>query len=228
MRPSNIFLAVITLLSVGLLFLFGITVLPTLGGGGGAAVNANADQAVQALTVPVVDFANPQRGATEPAVTVVEYGDHQCAPCAAMEQDLDKVAQDYPGKVRVVWKDFPNKDLHPDALAAAETARCAGLQGKFWEMHDIMLANTGSTGPDNRYLMAKQLGLDVPSLTSCVDAATTEPLVLRDVEEALRLRIDGTPYLFIGNRRVSGAVGYDQLKGFVGAAIAGAASAAGR
>lgn len=221
MRPSNVFIAATFLVSTGLLILFGITALSPLGGSRQEQVEADAARA-EALTRPKVDFGNPGRGAEDPAVTIVEYGDHHCEPCADMERDLLRILADFPGRVRVVWKDFPNKDLHPDALAAAEGARCAGLQGAFWEFHDLLLANQGATGNENRTAMAGQLGLDLESFRACMDTASTQPAVLRDVEEALRLRIDGTPYLFIGDRRVSGAVGYDQIRTFVEAALAGA------
>ena len=219
MRPSNIFFATIFLLATGTLILFGISTVGPMFSERRANETASSKK-LEALTKPKIDFGNPSRGAKTPALTIVEYGDHNCQPCSVMEQDLLRIISDFPDKVRVVWKDFPNKDIHPDALAAAESARCAGIQGAFWPYHDLLMANQSSTGVENRLLMATKLGLDTDSFKSCLTSQATNPTVLRDVEEALRLQVDGTPYLFMGDRRVSGSIGYDQLKTFVEAALA--------
>ena len=136
-----------------------------------------------------------------------------------MDQDLSRIITEFAGKVRVVWKDFPNDASHPDALPAAKAARCAGLQGAFWQYHDLLLANQGSTGIENHAILAQQLGLDAASFRSCAESDDMLPAVRRDAEEAVRLRLDATPYLFIGDRRVSGAVGYDALRTYVETAL---------
>jgi protein-disulfide isomerase len=136
-----------------------------------------------------------------------------------MERDLNQIITDYPNRVRVVWKDYPNEQAHPDAFASAKAARCAGLQGAFWQYHEMLLANQSATGIENHVIMAGQLGLDTESFRSCAASETMRPLILRDAEEAVRLRIDATPHIFIGDRRVSGAIGYDLLKVYVDSSL---------
>jgi protein-disulfide isomerase len=227
MRHSNPFLAAVTLASLVLLGWFGaLTLGPGIAERRAALQKAEESaKAPAAAVAPKVDFANPARGADKPAVTVVEYGDYACEPCAAMSVLLEQVSASRPGKVRTVWKDLPNPAAHPDARAAAESARCAAAQGAFWPFHDLLLANQSAAGAENRLLMARQLGLDEASFSACVETKATAALVDRDVEEAVRLQVDATPYLFIGDRRVSGLVDGSVLGSMIDAAIAKAAPA---
>ncbi len=216
MRHNNIFLAFIFLIATGLLVFYGVAVLsPTQ-----TQEQSKNAQGLTALDRPKIDFGNPRRGAEKPVVTIVEYGDYQCEPCSQMDADLQKILQDFPTKVAVVWKDFPNSSIHPAARGAAEAARCAGEQGAFWQYHDTLLANQDAISADNFSVFGTQIGIDGTSVASCVDAKTMSAVVGRDLEEALRLQITATPTIFIGDRRIEGVVGYDRLRSLVESAIA--------
>lgn len=217
MRSSNVFIALIVLAATGLLFLFGIAATAPLNP---ESADSQRMRTLTPLETPTTDFGNPQIGQTDAPVTIVEFGDYSCEPCVAVSADIATLVTEYAGKVRLVWKDFPNKALHPDAPISAEAARCAGIQGAYWEYHDLLLTNRGATGTENYLAFADTLELDKDAFRTCMDTRTTAPSVQRDFEEGLRLRVDATPYLFINERRVSGSLNRDQLKSLIDAALA--------
>ena len=104
---------------------------------GGAAVKVMLDP--PRYTVPI-SATDPTRGNAAAPVTIVEFSDYQCPFCARVNPTLAKVRETYGDRVRIVFKDFPLSN-HPQAPKAAEAARCAGDQSKYWEMHDAMFAN---------------------------------------------------------------------------------------
>lgn len=215
MRHSNAFIAVVALISTALLIFYGIAALSPIQ----PPVKTPASAALKPLDRPKVDFANPRRGAKKPLVTLVEYGDYLCEPCSQMDAALTTLLKEFPDQVAVVWKDLPNTQSHTGARNAAEAARCADLQGAFWPFHDLLIADAASANPNNFPIYAKQVGIDPASLAACLEAKTTGPMVTRDVEEGMRLRVTATPYLFINDRRIEGAIDYEQLKSLVQSAI---------
>src|SRR5256885_4962865 len=92
------------------------------------------------LTVPVsaIDHLS---GAEHAAVTLVEYGDFECPNCKQAQSAVKLLLERFDGRVRVAFRNFPLEDVHPHALAAAEAAECAGGQGKFRPMHDLLFAH---------------------------------------------------------------------------------------
>jgi protein-disulfide isomerase len=111
----------------------------------------------------------------------------------------------YPGKVRLAYRDFPLDSIHPQARRAAEAARCAHDQGKFWEYHDVLFAQSPQLALENLRRYAGQVGLDVAKFDSCLTTGTHKATVQRDLDEGNRLGITGTPSFFINGRTLSGA-----------------------
>lgn len=145
------------------------------------------------------------KGAAAAPVTLVEYGDFHCSACKRVQSTLAQVLAKYDGQIRLVYKDFPLDSIHPQARAAAEAARCAGEQGKFWEFHDrIYAGDPDATGPTmQRY--AQQLGLDLEQFETCRSTRKYQSQVHADTVEATKLGVTGTPGFFINGRFVSGA-----------------------
>jgi protein-disulfide isomerase len=216
---SSFFIGVTVLAAALVLILYGMTALTPLEPEE-ASTNAPAAASAPPLERPSVVFGNPFRGPRTAALTIVEFGDFLCEPCATVEQTLRTIVAENPEDVRVVWKDMPNTAAHGEALNAAVAARCADLQGKFWEYHDKLLDEQLSINAIAYDIFAEQLGLDLSEFKACREEGRTKPIVERDFEEGQRLRIDSTPYLFIGERRVSGALETDQLRALVEAELA--------
>lgn len=199
-------------LSALLLVIFGTLVLEN---GSRSRVNGNANLPV-ARTAPEITIVDPARGPSTPlgagGATIVVFGDYQCSYCQTLELELAAVMAARPD-VRVVWKNLPLRNQHPLAQTAAEAALCTGRQGRYFEMHDILMrsgppADVSLYGP-----LADEAGADADTLLACISSGAVKPLVDRTVDEALALGIDGVPYVFVGDRRFSGTISADDLLG---------------
>lgn len=213
MRKSSIFTSVIALLAIFFLFILGITSLP-ISQDDDLVKNAEEDT-LEPLEHPTYSFVNPVKGMQDAALTIYEFGDYTCEACAEVEQTLNLMQDEFPLQVKIVWKDFPHLGFQQEGLYSAMAARCAGLQGAFWEYHDILLANQLSINRPSLNAFAAEIRLDIPAFETCLENEETRHIVERDFEEGLRLGVDSTPYFFIGERRVSGGLNYEQLRGFI-------------
>src|SRR5260370_32324716 len=146
------------------------------------------------------------RGNPSAAVTLEEYGDFQCPPCGMFSAFLGQLEKEYDSRLRVVFRNFPLK-MHEHAREAALAAEAAGLQGRFWEMHDVLYREqeTWSKAPNVRELFesyAGTIGLDLDKFKKDMDGDKARERV--DSERALAdfLGVKATPTLFINNRPV--------------------------
>lgn len=162
------------------------------------------------IASPTVTIVDPKRGNPEAKVSIVEFSDYQCAYCRQMEPILNAALTKYPD-LQLVWKDLPDQTAHAESLNAAIAARCAGRQGKFWEYHDALFTDQDWLGSDLYPKIADELGLNATKFQACIDNGDETPIVQRNVDEAIALGVDGTPYFFIGESRISGAVKPDEL-----------------
>ena len=154
--------------------------------------------------VAVAD-TDPSLGGASAPVTIVEFSDFQCPFCQRVAPTLKQVRDKYGDKVRIVWKDFPLTQIHPEAFKAAEAAHCAGDQGKFWEYHDRLFANQQALQPESLKSYAASLGLDTAAFNSCLDSSKHGPRVSEGVAQGTRLGVNSTPMLYINGRMISGA-----------------------
>ncbi|MBI2023518.1 DsbA family protein [Candidatus Giovannonibacteria bacterium] len=149
-------------------------------------------------------------------ITLFEYGDFQCPYCGKLFNDtLPQIREDYirTGKVNMVYRHFPLNNIHSEAQKAAESAECAGEQGKFWEYHDNLYQKQTELGIDNFKMWAVSLGLDAAKFNSCLDSGKYAGLVNKDLAEGISLGIDGTPASFVNSRPVpGGAVPFSSFK----------------
>lgn len=166
-------------------------------------------------TTPTVTIADPSVGSENAPVTIVNFGDYQCEGCRDLEQTLAGLLVDFPGKIRIVWKDMPNESKHPEAVNAAIAARCAGEQDKFWEFHDLLFANQNLISSDLYTTIATELELKERSFTKCIENKETAPLVQRSYEEGIALQLAATPTIFINGERYTGATDIATLKAII-------------
>jgi protein-disulfide isomerase len=153
----------------------------------------------------VVTAGAPARGPADALVTIVEFSDFHCPFCRRVQPVLDQVRAKYDGKIKMVFRDFPIDTLHPQARAAAEAARCATEQGKFWEFHDLVFKNEADALPATLDGFAKTVGLDVPAFEACRTSGKYRNPVQTSNVEGDRLGITGTPTFFINGRILVGA-----------------------
>jgi protein-disulfide isomerase len=149
---------------------------------------------VERYRVPI-DGA-PARGGDRAKVTIVEFSDFECPYCSRLEPTLAQLLKRYGRDVRLVWKDFPLPQHH-DAMPAAVAGRAAAAQGKFWPLHDRMFSNQRALDKESLIKAGHDLGLD---LSKAFDDAQLQAAVRRDLDDARRFAVGGTPTLYINGR----------------------------
>jgi protein-disulfide isomerase len=156
-----------------------------------------APAGAERLTVPVGQDDHVI-GPENAAVTLVEYGDFQCPYCAQAHRGLLTIRQS--ASVRVVWRHYPIAEIHPRAEAAAVAAEAAGRQARFWEMHDLLLANQRRLADADLIDHAKALGLDLDRFRDDLVDDSTLARVHADARGGLESGIRGTPSFFVDGK----------------------------
>ena len=143
------------------------------------------------------------RGAKEAAVTLLEYGDFGCPHCFASWRPVESLLDRYDG-LRLIWRHFPDPQLHPGADLAAELSELAAVHGKFWEAHSLLLAGRLSFTVEGLIDVARQLELDPGEAEAALRDRTFRELVEEDIAEGERAGVHGTPTFFIDGVRLAG------------------------
>ena len=165
-------------------------------------------------------LASRSKGAPAAPIVVYEMADFQCPACRVFAlETMPAIEREYirTGKVRWVFVNFPLTSVHPNAVAAAEVALCAGRQGKFWEMHDALFlrqerwAQLGEPGP---YLiaLAESVGVARAALLHCAQTKATRPEVEADAQRALASGARSTPTFYIEGGLLVGAAPADVFR----------------
>lgn len=170
---------------------------------------------------------DPVKGNQSAPVTIVEFSDFQCPFCARFfTQTLPQIQQDYigPGKVKLVFRDFPLDSIHPNAIGASIAAHCANEQAKFWEYHNKLFegqtqwASLGASDAANTFIQyASELGLDSDNFNSCLNSTKSLDEISSDYMDGINYGVSGTPAFFIGNDKdgyvtLIGAKPYSEFK----------------
>lgn len=152
------------------------------------------------------------KGQPDAPITIVEYSDYQCPFCerhfTQTWPQLQKYIDD--GTVKYVFKDFPLTSIHPQAPKAAEAARCAGEQEKYWEMHDKLFGSQQewsgqATATDIFKKYAGELGLDQASFDTCLDSGKMKAVIDANEQEGINFGVRGTPGFFVNRTPLPGA-----------------------
>jgi Na+/H+ antiporter NhaA len=183
-------------------------------------------EALVDLAVPVDPEHDHIRGRADAPVTLVEYGDFECPYCGQAEGVLRELLRDAGDDVRYVWRHLPLTDVHPNAELAAQASEAAAAQGRFWEMHDVLLEHQDALDPSDLMRYAGELELDVERFSDDLERHSFAPRIAEDVDGADRSTVSGTPTFFVNGRRHYGAYDIDALKRAVRGARARAAIAA--
>jgi protein-disulfide isomerase len=148
------------------------------------------------------------RGDGGARVAIIEYADFECPYCGEYEKQIfPQILSTYieTGKVKYFFRDLPLPG-HARAMPAARAARCAGEQGKYWEMHDSLFARQQALSAPALLDRAQTLGLDTAKFTECQSSEKYTEDIQKSMAEAQQMRIDGTPTFFIGIVESSGDV----------------------
>lgn len=143
----------------------------------------------------------PMLGKADAPVTIVEFSDYQCPYCQRFAtQVFTQLKRDYidTGKVRYVFRDFPLTQIHPQAPKAHESAHCAGEQGQYWEMHDLLFQKQKDFSLVALSGYAGDLGLQVEAFDACVKSGKHAAAIQQDSQDGTKAGVRGTPSFIIG------------------------------
>jgi protein-disulfide isomerase len=174
-----------------------------------AALRARQIAATAEDLLDLSEDADPDRdhirGSDEALVTLLEYGDYQCPYCGQAERVVRELFESFGKELRYVWRHVPLNDVHAFAQTAAEAAEAAGAQGRFWEMHDLLMENQQALRYPDLIRHAETLGLDVERFEEELRRREYAPRIAEDVASADASGVAGTPTFFINGRRHYGA-----------------------
>ncbi len=176
------------------------------------------------LNVAAITDTDHIRGKADAPITILEYSDLECPFCKIFHQSMMRVVQEYPDKIRWVYRHAPLIQLHSKAPTEANAAECASVQGKFWEFIDVVFTATGSNNTLDLAKLpeyAKQAGVqDAAAFQKCMDANTFKNKVDAQLADGIQAGLEGTPFNMIiksdGTKtQLGGGVPYEQLKGII-------------
>jgi protein-disulfide isomerase len=159
---------------------------------------------LEPLRLAVDEAGGPARGPAEAPVTMIEFSDFECPYCRTLARNLAEVSRRYGDQVRLVFRHFPIESIHKHAMGAAKASVCAGDQGKFWEMHDLLFEGGGLAEAD-LLERAARVGLQKEPFQACVASQAAADRVKADVTAAAALGLSSTPTLFVNGRPILGA-----------------------
>lgn len=152
---------------------------------------------------PIADIAGERKHVQGSGpVTLVEFSDFQCPACLAVQAPLKEMLKKFDGKVQFVYRYFPLTQIHKNAQMSAQAAEAAGLQGKFWEMHDKLFETQnewqGISDPRDIFMKyAESLGLDAARMRLDMESQAVKDAIQVDVAAAMRYSISGTPTFYV-------------------------------
>jgi protein-disulfide isomerase len=152
---------------------------------------------------PPVTVKDHQSGNTKASSTLVEYGDYQCPYCGRAFPLIKRLLKEKGEQVHFVFRNFPLQEIHPMALAAALAAEAAGVQEKFWEMHDLIFEHQRELSIQHLFEFATVLGLEEKKFGYDWQSETTLSKVESDFESGLRSGVNGTPTFFVNGERLN-------------------------
>jgi len=168
----------------------------------------NDKELIVLLSPPKVEMtvdSTRLRGDPKAPVTIVEFSDFSCSFCRNSETAINEVLAKYPGKVKLAYRDFPLRQLHPQAQLAAEASRCASEQGKYWEYHDLLFAHPDHQDRDGLIETARTLKLDDKQFDTCLSSGRYKPSIDQDIQIGARSGVVATPGFFVNGTFLNGA-----------------------
>jgi protein-disulfide isomerase len=179
----------------------------------GLAAGASLWFSRQNASIP--DAATGQvQGPPDAPITLVEYGDYECPPCASSQVVVQQLLAKYPQDLKYEFRHLPLTGIHPNALQAALAAEAAGEQGKFWVMHDLLLGSQEEwrRNPDAAQMfneLAKAIGLEIETFRASLNSPELERRIREQAAAAKSAGVEGVPTFFINGRKIDQAFTFD-------------------
>jgi protein-disulfide isomerase len=177
-----------------------------------ALFTAAAPIAQEAVRTDISTTGFPARGPATAPVTIVEFSDFECPFCGRLFPTLTAVENIYLNRVRIVYRQFPLRRIHPLAQKAAEASLCAHEQGRFWDMHDSLFSDQEHLTIDALKARAVALKLDTAAFDACLDSGKEAAAIERDIAEGTKAGVTGTPAMFINGQMLVGARPFAEIQ----------------
>jgi protein-disulfide isomerase len=162
------------------------------------------------LTVPA-NAGDHVQGSNDAPVTLVQYGDYECPYCGEAYPIIKRLQKKMGGDLRFVFRNFPLSESHPHAIAAAQAAEAAALQGRFWEMHDLLYDNQDTLEDRDLLRFARSLKLDIDKFKRDFSSTEVTTKIQEDFSGGIRSGVNGTPTFFINGVRHDASYEYEDL-----------------
>ncbi len=187
-------------------------------GSSGSSSSSTGSQVSSDILIPKGDYETSgiENGTYLPVtpsakVTLVEFGDYQCPACVAFHPLVKELLTDLAGKVNYVFRNFPLSQ-HENAKISAYAAEAAGLQGKYWQMHDKLYESAGewSTAPDAKSIFvgyAQAMGLDINKFTTDIDSSVVKDKVQNDINDGSLVNLNATPTFYLNGIKLQNLQG---------------------
>ena len=161
--------------------------------------------------IPVTTDGDPYLGSQDGSVEIVVFAEYQCPYCATVTPTLERLVEKYPGKLHVVFRDFP-LNFHDRAIPAAIAANCAGEQGNdnYWAMHNLLMSDQRNLTDKNFEKWAKKI-IEMDAFQSCLSDPEVEAEVDADYKVGMAAGVGGTPTVFINGLKLTSGPSYDAM-----------------
>lgn len=153
---------------------------------------------------PAVSSNDHVYGNLHAPLELVEYGDYECPYCGRAYPIVKSIQEKLGADLKFVFRNFPLRKIHPNAYPAAVATEAAALQGKFWEMHDIVFENQKTLGPENILAFANSLGLDIERFQKDILDESLFLKARKDFESGMRSGVNRTPSFFVNGKKFDG------------------------
>lgn len=163
------------------------------------------------LKIPVTAYDHIQ-GNEHALITLVEYGDYECALCGEAYAVIKSIQKHFGHQLRFVFRNFPRKELHPNAELAAETAEFAAVHYRFWEVYDMLFKNQKKLDFSFMLEMIESLGLPVEEFSDAIESGRFVDKIQQDFVGGLASGVKRTPRFFINGKRHNGSFAYEDLE----------------
>lgn len=177
-------------------------------------------------SLPLVSSNDWMTGNKKSKVTLIEYSDFQCPACGFYYPIVKKLSKEFNKNVLFIYRYFPLRQIHPNAQLSAQSAQAAGLQGKFWEMHDLMFENQGawsgqeSTQAEKTFVSyADKLGLNMEQFKKDINSKKVIDRVDNDYKGGVMAGVKYTPFFFLNGKNIVNPRSYEEFNSIIKKAI---------
>lgn len=174
-----------------------------------SSIDANAVIAASEQNGQIADHVF---GKADSKVVLIEYGDFQCPSCGGAHPQIKEVTEEYADRVAFIFRNFPLTTIHPNARAASAAVEAAGLQGKYWEMHNLVFESqsawqslTGAARTDAFVAYAQSLSLDIAKFTTDLSSDSVNQKISFDQAVGKKLGVNATPTFYLNGEKLNEA-----------------------